>query len=86
MTYLLLEVETEMLEDDDASEDDVVGIEALVEDDEELVLLIVLDVTVVHCLGGEMPLREFLITSKYGVPQSQSFRALVASQSMTPPN
>ena len=74
------EVEAGILgEEDVESEDDVVVTEVAIEDDEELVLLMVLDITVVHCFGGDTPFKEFLMTSKYGVPHSQSFRAAVAS-------
>jgi hypothetical protein len=81
-------VEAGTLDDeDDVTEDDVVETGALVDDDdEELVMLVVLEVTVEQSFGGEISFKEFLIVSKYGVPHSQSFRALVASQSITPPN
>lgn len=90
ITYLLLVVEAGTLDDEDedeVTEEDVVETGALVEDDdEELVVLTVLEVTVLQSFGGEILFKEFLMVSKYGVPHSQSFKALVASQSITPPN
>lgn len=93
---VLTELEDELEDElDDELEDeledellDVVAAAAL-EVDEDVgvgVALVVLEVTVAQFVGGEMPFREFLISTKYGVPQSQSLRELVASYNMMPPN